>query len=145
MYILQIFIFTLISLVTLWDFIDQNIVIFIRIWSASFSTSVKIWTSYSRPIPSGQISTDKAKIWFVVQMSAAFGLLCTLNTTTFLLGLAAPLPIILYPLAKRLQLNKDIKVIWFIKNPYRYTFIQTGKKWNLPFLIQHFSNIQSVF
>ena len=43
-------------------------------------------------------------------MSAAFGLLCTLNTTTFLLGLAAPLPIILYPLAKRLQLNKDIKV-----------------------------------
>ena len=69
----------------------------------------------SRPIPSGQISPDKAKVWFVVQMTAAFGLLCTLNTTTFLLGLAAPIPIILYPLAKRYQLNKGTFSSEFIK------------------------------
>jgi len=62
----------------------------------------------SRPIPSGQVSTDKAKVWFVVQMAAAFGLLSTLNWTTFCLGLAAPLPIILYPLAKRLQVSHQL-------------------------------------
>ena len=62
----------------------------------------------TRPIPAGQISPDQAKIWFLVQMSAAFGLLCTLNTTTFLLGLAAPLPIILYPLAKRYKMDENL-------------------------------------
>lgn len=55
----------------------------------------------TRPIPSGDVTVQQAQVFFAAQMTAAFGLLCMLNPTTFMLGLAAPIPIILYPLVKR--------------------------------------------
>ena len=69
----------------------------------------KVERCKTRPIPAGEVSVLNAKIWFVTQMSAAFGLLCLLNPTTFYLGLAAPIPIMLYPLAKQTSIPERFK------------------------------------
>ena len=68
------------------------------IWDRKLDAEVE--RCKSRPLPAGLVTVDQAKVWFVVQMAAAFGLLTCLNWNTFMLGLVAPIPIMLYPLAK---------------------------------------------
>jgi 4-hydroxybenzoate polyprenyltransferase len=55
----------------------------------------------SRPLPSGQVTVKQAAIWLGLQMLIAFGILLTFNTFTILLGIAALLPVAVYPFAKR--------------------------------------------
>lgn len=55
----------------------------------------------SRPIPSGQVSVKAAVVWLIIQMVLAFGVLITFNTFAILLGIAALLPVAIYPFAKR--------------------------------------------
>jgi 4-hydroxybenzoate polyprenyltransferase len=55
----------------------------------------------SRPIPSGQVSVRNALIWMVVQALLAFGILLTFNLNAILLGIAALIPVCIYPFAKR--------------------------------------------
>ena len=55
----------------------------------------------SRPIPSGQVSVRAALVWMGVQAGLAFGILLTFNTTAITLGIAALLPVCIYPFAKR--------------------------------------------
>ena len=55
----------------------------------------------SRPLPSGQVSVKQATVWLVLQMLIAFGVLLTFNTFTILLGVAALIPVVIYPFAKR--------------------------------------------
>ncbi len=55
----------------------------------------------SRPLPSGQVTVKQAAVWLGLQMLIAFGILLTFNTFTILLGIAALIPVIIYPFAKR--------------------------------------------
>jgi len=55
----------------------------------------------SRPIPSGQVSVRSAAAWMVIQAALAFAILMTFNTNAILLGIAALLPVAVYPFAKR--------------------------------------------
>lgn len=55
----------------------------------------------SRPIPSGQVSPRQAAIWMAAQALIAFGLLLTLNSAAIMLGVAALIPVAIYPFAKR--------------------------------------------
>ncbi len=55
----------------------------------------------SRPLPSGQVTVKQAVVWLAVQMLIAFGILLTFNTFTIFLGIAALIPVALYPFAKR--------------------------------------------
>jgi 4-hydroxybenzoate polyprenyltransferase len=55
----------------------------------------------SRPIPSGQVSVRAALVWAVAQSMLAFGILLTFNTTAIALGIAALIPVAVYPFAKR--------------------------------------------
>jgi len=55
----------------------------------------------SRPIPSGQVTTRGAFLWLVAQALAAFCILLTFNWAAILLGIAALVPVAIYPFAKR--------------------------------------------
>ncbi len=55
----------------------------------------------SRPLPSGQVTVKQAAVWLVLQMLIAFGILLTFNTFTIALGIAALIPVVIYPFAKR--------------------------------------------
>lgn len=55
----------------------------------------------SRPIPSGQATVKGAMIWLVAQALIAFGILLTFNGAAIALGIAALLPVAIYPFAKR--------------------------------------------
>ena len=55
----------------------------------------------SRPIPAGQVTVRGALIWMVVQAVLAFFILITFYPTAIILGLAALLPVAIYPFAKR--------------------------------------------
>jgi 4-hydroxybenzoate polyprenyltransferase len=55
----------------------------------------------SRPLPSGQATVTGALVWLVVQALLAFGILLTFNTAAIWLGIAALLPVAVYPFAKR--------------------------------------------
>ncbi|MCL4117375.1 UNVERIFIED_CONTAM: hypothetical protein GTU68_058686 [Idotea baltica] len=55
----------------------------------------------SRPIPSGQVSTRQAAIWMIFQTFVAFLILLTLNPFSIALGIAALVPVAIYPFAKR--------------------------------------------
>ncbi len=55
----------------------------------------------SRPIPSGQVSVRKAYVWLGVQLVLAAGILFTFNWFTIWLGVAALIPVAIYPFAKR--------------------------------------------
>jgi len=61
----------------------------------------KVARTKSRPLPSGQVTTKQAAVWLVVQMTLAFGILLTFNLFTILLGIAALIPVAIYPFAKR--------------------------------------------
>ncbi|MCF6444392.1 4-hydroxybenzoate octaprenyltransferase [Nereida sp. MMG025] len=55
----------------------------------------------SRPIPSGQVSVKGAVIWMCAQALVAFCILLTFNLNAILLGVAALVPVAIYPFAKR--------------------------------------------
>ena len=55
----------------------------------------------SRPIPSGQVSTEMAALWMVAQALLAFLILLSFNATAIWLGVLALLPVAVYPFAKR--------------------------------------------
>lgn len=55
----------------------------------------------SRPIPSGQVTVKGAVIWMLVQALVAFGILLTFYPTAIYLGIAALVPVMIYPFAKR--------------------------------------------
>ncbi|RYG90442.1 4-hydroxybenzoate octaprenyltransferase [Loktanella sp. IMCC34160] len=55
----------------------------------------------SRPIPSGQVTVWGALVWMVVQALIAFVILLTFYPTAIWLGVAALLPVAIYPFAKR--------------------------------------------
>lgn len=61
----------------------------------------KVERTASRPIPSGQVSVKGAVVWMGLQALLAFGLLLTLPPLAILLGIAALLPVMIYPFAKR--------------------------------------------
>ncbi len=55
----------------------------------------------SRPLPSGQVSPQAALLWMALQALLAFGILLTFNSFTLVLGMAALIPVAIYPFAKR--------------------------------------------
>ncbi|WP_159806306.1 4-hydroxybenzoate octaprenyltransferase [Litoreibacter roseus] len=55
----------------------------------------------SRPIPAGQVTVRQAVIWMVAQSLVALCILLTFNWAAILLGIAALLPVAIYPFAKR--------------------------------------------
>ena len=55
----------------------------------------------SRPLPSGQVTTRQALIWMIAQALIAALILFSYNLTAILLGIAALLPVAIYPFAKR--------------------------------------------
>ena len=55
----------------------------------------------SRPIPSGQVSVPGAVLWMCAQALAAFAILLSFNAAAVALGVAALLPVAVYPFAKR--------------------------------------------
>ncbi len=55
----------------------------------------------SRPLPSGQVSVRGAFIWMIIQALIAFAILLTFNGFTIALGIAALIPVAVYPFAKR--------------------------------------------
>ncbi|MEO1471096.1 MAG: 4-hydroxybenzoate octaprenyltransferase [Pseudomonadota bacterium] len=55
----------------------------------------------SRPIPSGAAGARQAAVWMVAQALTAFLILLTFNPTAIAWGIAACLPVALYPFAKR--------------------------------------------
>ena len=61
----------------------------------------KVARTRSRPLPSGQVSVTGAAVWLAVQAGLAFLILLTFNGAAIALGLAALLPVAVYPFAKR--------------------------------------------
>ncbi|SMR81739.1 4-hydroxybenzoate polyprenyltransferase [Aliiroseovarius halocynthiae] len=61
----------------------------------------KVERTKSRPIPSGQVTVKQAMVWMGLQALISFGILLTFNWATILLGIAALLPVAIYPFAKR--------------------------------------------
>ncbi len=55
----------------------------------------------SRPLPSGQVSVRAAVIWMAVQAALAAVILFTFNWAAVALGIAALIPVLVYPFAKR--------------------------------------------
>ena len=55
----------------------------------------------SRPIPSGQVTVRQAVIWMALQCLISFGVLLTFGPLAIVLGIAAMIPVIIYPFAKR--------------------------------------------
>ncbi|WP_099824362.1 4-hydroxybenzoate octaprenyltransferase [Oceaniglobus indicus] len=55
----------------------------------------------SRPIPSGQVSVKGALAWLVAQALLSFAILLTFNGAAIALGIAALVPVCIYPFAKR--------------------------------------------
>ncbi|HHL21832.1 MAG TPA: 4-hydroxybenzoate octaprenyltransferase [Aliiroseovarius sp.] len=55
----------------------------------------------SRPIPSGQVSVKQALAWLALQALIAFAILLTFNAAAIVLGIAALVPVAIYPFAKR--------------------------------------------
>ncbi len=55
----------------------------------------------SRPLPSGQVSVKQAALWMGAQVAVSALILLSFNGTAIVLGLAALLPVAVYPFAKR--------------------------------------------
>ena len=55
----------------------------------------------SRPIPSGLVTVRQAVIWMIAQCAIAFGILLTFPVAAIALGIAALIPVAIYPFAKR--------------------------------------------
>ncbi|MCF6272470.1 MAG: 4-hydroxybenzoate octaprenyltransferase [Rhodobacteraceae bacterium] len=61
----------------------------------------KVARTRSRPLPSGQVSVRGALAWLVVQVALSALILLSFNGFAIMLGLAALLPVAIYPFAKR--------------------------------------------
>lgn len=61
----------------------------------------KVERTRSRPIPSGQVSVKAAVVWMALQAIVSFAVLLTFNLFSILLGIAALIPLLIYPFAKR--------------------------------------------
>ena len=61
----------------------------------------KVERTANRPIPSGQVGVRKALVWMALQSFVSLLILLTFNTNAILLGIAALLPVAIYPFAKR--------------------------------------------
>ncbi len=61
----------------------------------------KVARTRSRPLPSGQVSVRGAAVWLAVHAGLAFAILLTFNGAAIALGLAALVPVAVYPFAKR--------------------------------------------
>ena len=55
----------------------------------------------SRPLPSGQVSVRAALLWLLIQVALAAMILLSFNGFTIVLGIAALVPVVIYPFAKR--------------------------------------------
>ena len=55
----------------------------------------------SRPLPAGQVSVTGALLWLGLQALAAFAILLSFNGAAIALGIAALVPVAVYPFAKR--------------------------------------------
>lgn len=55
----------------------------------------------SRPLPSGQVTTRQALVWMVAQAVISALILLSYNGIAIVLGVAALLPVVVYPFAKR--------------------------------------------
>ncbi len=55
----------------------------------------------SRPIPSGQVGVRRALVWMLLQSFLALLILLSFNGPAILLGIAALVPVAVYPFAKR--------------------------------------------
>ncbi len=55
----------------------------------------------SRPLPSGQVTVKKALVWLGLQVAVSAAILLSFNGFTIALGIAALLPVAVYPFAKR--------------------------------------------
>ncbi|XP_033632266.1 4-hydroxybenzoate polyprenyltransferase, mitochondrial-like [Asterias rubens] len=70
------------------------------LWDKDFDKSVE--RTRSRPIAAGDISPRQALVFLAAQLSVALGILLTLNPYSIALGFVAVLPIVIYPLMKRI-------------------------------------------
>jgi 4-hydroxybenzoate polyprenyltransferase len=61
----------------------------------------KVARTASRPIPSGQVTVKKALVWLALQALISLGILLTFPVQAILLGIAALIPVAIYPFAKR--------------------------------------------
>ncbi len=61
----------------------------------------KVARTRSRPLPSGQVTVKKALLWLAVQVVVSALILFTFNRFSIVLGIAALLPVAIYPFAKR--------------------------------------------
>lgn len=61
----------------------------------------KVERTANRPIPSGQVGVRKALVWMALQSFVSLLILLTFNSNAVLLGIAALLPVAVYPFAKR--------------------------------------------
>ncbi len=61
----------------------------------------KVARTRSRPLPSGQTTVKKALVWLVLQVAVSALILLSFNWFTIGLGIAALLPVAIYPFAKR--------------------------------------------
>ncbi len=61
----------------------------------------KVERTANRPIPSGQVGVRKALVWMALQSFISLLILLTFNANAILLGIAALLPVAIYPFAKR--------------------------------------------
>jgi 4-hydroxybenzoate polyprenyltransferase len=55
----------------------------------------------SRPLPAGQVTVPQATIWMIIQTALAATILFSYNWTSVFLGIAALVPVLIYPFAKR--------------------------------------------
>ncbi len=61
----------------------------------------KVARTRSRPLPSGQATVKKALVWLVLQVAVSALILLSFNWFAIGLGIAALLPVAVYPFAKR--------------------------------------------
>jgi 4-hydroxybenzoate polyprenyltransferase len=61
-----------------------------------------------RPIPSGAVSVRQASLFMVALLLTGFAILLTFNTFTIVIGLAAMLPVVIYPFIKRISNHPQI-------------------------------------
>lgn len=61
----------------------------------------QVFRTKSRPLPSGQITLRNAILWMITQTCIAFLILLSFNLFSILLGIAALIPVFIYPFAKR--------------------------------------------
>ncbi len=55
----------------------------------------------SRPLPAGSVSVNQARAWMLLQAGAGLLILITFNGAAIILGIAALVPVLFYPFAKR--------------------------------------------